>query len=86
MVTSLRDLASYYDDQHKHDQAEPLYKRILSIQEKAHGPDHPEVVTSLNHLTQHYTAHRRSTTKRNRCISGFCRFRRRLTDQTTPRW
>ena len=31
-------------------QAEPLYKRALAIREKALGPDHPEVATSLSNL------------------------------------
>ena len=31
-------------------EAEPLYQRALAIWEKALGPDHPEVATSLNNL------------------------------------
>ena len=31
-------------------EAEPLYKRTLAIREKALGPDHPDVGTSLNYL------------------------------------
>ena len=34
--------------QGKYDQAEPLYKRSLAIDEKVYGPDHPEVATDLN--------------------------------------
>jgi len=34
--------------------AEPLYKRSLAIWEKALGPDHPEVGTSLNNLADLY--------------------------------
>ncbi len=30
--------------------AEPLYERSLAILEKALGPEHPEVATSLNNL------------------------------------
>ena len=35
-------------------QAEPLYKRSLAIWEKALGPDHPDVATSLNNLAVLY--------------------------------
>ncbi len=37
-------------------QAEPLYKRSLAIREKALGPDHPDVATSLNNLAELYRA------------------------------
>ena len=37
-------------------QAEPLYKRALAIKEKALGPDHPDVATSLNNLAELYQA------------------------------
>ena len=34
--------------------AEPLYKRALAIYEKALGPDHPYVATTLNNLAVLY--------------------------------
>ena len=34
--------------------AEPFYKRALAIREKALGPDHPDVATSLNNLAVLY--------------------------------
>ncbi|CAN0192932.1 unnamed protein product, partial [Ectocarpus sp. 12 AP-2014] len=34
--------------QGKYEEAEPLYKRSLAIDEKVYGPDHPEVATDLN--------------------------------------
>jgi hypothetical protein len=37
-------------------QAEPLYKRSLAIKEKALGPDHPDVATSLENLANLYRA------------------------------
>ena len=39
--------------------AEPLYQRSLAIWEKALGPDHPEVATSLNNLAVLYRRPRR---------------------------
>jgi hypothetical protein len=36
--------------------AEPLYKRSLAINERALGPDHPDVALSLNNLAQLYQA------------------------------
>ena len=37
-------------DQGNYAAAEPLYRRALAIREKALGPDHPDVATSLNNL------------------------------------
>ena len=34
--------------------AEPLYQRALAVREKALGPDHPDVTTSLNNLALLY--------------------------------
>ena len=31
-------------------EAEPLSRRAIAIDEKAYGPDHPEVATDLNNL------------------------------------
>ena len=36
--------------QGRYDEAEPLYKRALAITEKALGPEHPDMATSLNNL------------------------------------
>ena len=33
-------------------QAEPLYRRALAIDEASFGPDHPEVATDLNNLAR----------------------------------
>jgi hypothetical protein len=40
-----------YDAQGRTAEAEPLYKRALATTEKALGPDHPNVGTALNNLT-----------------------------------
>ena len=37
-------------DQGKYDEAEPLFKRSLEINEKVYGPDHPDVARGLNNL------------------------------------
>ena len=42
--------------QGRYSDAEPLYKRSLSIREKALGPDHPDVGTTLNNLAGLYRA------------------------------
>ena len=36
--------------------AEPLYERALALREKALGPEHPDVATSLNNLAELYEA------------------------------
>ena len=51
---SLNNLAELYRAQGRYADAEPLYKRSLAICEKALGPDHPDVATSLNNLAVLY--------------------------------
>lgn len=41
-------LAVFGISQGKLEEAEPLYKLSLAIDEKVHGPDHPQVATDLN--------------------------------------
>ena len=50
----MTDLASLYQKQGRYADAEPLYKRALAIREKALGPDHPWLATSLNNLAMLY--------------------------------
>ncbi len=47
MAMSLNSLARLYGDQGKYAEAEPLVKRALAIQEKALGPQHPNVAQGL---------------------------------------
>ena len=56
VATSLNNLALLYYTQGDYAKAEPLYKRALSIREKALGPDHPSVATGLNNLALLYRA------------------------------
>ena len=44
----------YLWERARYTDAEPLYKRALAIREKAHGPEHPDVATSLNNLASLY--------------------------------
>ena len=39
-----------------YDKAKPLFERALAIHEKVHGPNHPDVATSLNNLAMLYEA------------------------------
>ncbi len=50
MAVSLNNLAERDRAQGKYAEAEPLNKRALAIMEKALGPEHPGVATSLNNL------------------------------------
>jgi tetratricopeptide (TPR) repeat protein len=43
-----------YRSQGRYSEAEPLYKRSLSISEQQLGADHPDVATSLNNLASFY--------------------------------
>ena len=56
MATSLNNLAVLYRAQGRYAEAEPLYKRSLAIDEKALGPEHPDVGTALNNLAGLYQA------------------------------
>ena len=47
LATSLNTLAELYRAQGKYAEAKPLYRRALSIFQKALGPEHPNVATSL---------------------------------------
>ena len=56
LAQSLNRLATLYQAQGKHAEAEPLFKQALAIWEKAVGPDHPNVATILNNLAEVYRA------------------------------
>ena len=43
----INDLAELYRAQGNYAEAAPLYRRSLAIWEKALGPEHPDVATSL---------------------------------------
>ncbi len=47
-------MALLYEAQGRYAEAEPLYQRSLAIVEKALGPEHPHVATSLNNLARLY--------------------------------
>jgi len=53
-ATALNWLAMVFQRQGRYVDAEPLYKRSLAIQEKALGPDHPNVAFDLNNLAGIY--------------------------------
>ena len=57
--TSLNALAVFYAGRKAAPtQAEPLYRRSLQIRERALGPDHPDVVASLNNFAGLYALER----------------------------
>lgn len=50
MAESLGKLVSLHKAKGDYARAEPLCLRALAIREKALGPEHPQVATSLNNL------------------------------------
>lgn len=66
-----------YHTQAHYGEAETLYKRSLAIQEKAFGPDHPDVGQSLTNLAALYRAQGRHdlTVKYSRRVSAINRRR-----------
>ena len=54
LAATLNNLAERYKEEGRYADAEPLYKRVLAINEKAFGPDHPSVALALNDLAELY--------------------------------
>ena len=51
-----RQSAEVYEAQGQHTRAEPFYQRALSIRERALGPTHPGIASSLDNLARLYEA------------------------------
>ena len=54
MAGSLANLAKLYRSQGRYDDVEPLFERSLAINEKALGPEHPSVASTMNKLAALY--------------------------------
>jgi tetratricopeptide (TPR) repeat protein len=50
------DLAVWLNNRAKHDEAEPLLRRALTIYENSFGPEHPNVASGLNNLASVFSA------------------------------
>ncbi|CAN0320728.1 unnamed protein product, partial [Ectocarpus sp. 6 AP-2014] len=48
VATTLNDRAGLLESQGKYEEAEPLYRRSLAIDETVYGPYHPSVARDLN--------------------------------------
>ncbi len=53
-AASLNNLALLYKSQGRYEEAEPLYRHALAINEKKLGPEHPYVAAALNNLALLY--------------------------------
>ncbi|MGB3293029.1 MAG: tetratricopeptide repeat protein [Phormidesmis sp.] len=53
-ASSLDWLANVYQNQGRHEQAEPLYEQALALRRKLLGEEHPDVANSLNNLAALY--------------------------------
>jgi tetratricopeptide (TPR) repeat protein len=53
-ATALNQQVTQLYNQGRYSEAIPLAQRVLTICEKALGPDHPDVATSLNNLAELY--------------------------------
>ena len=60
VAATLNNLAELYTTQGRYTEAEPLYKRSLTIWEKALGPNHPNVALSLENIAALYRATNRA--------------------------
>jgi tetratricopeptide (TPR) repeat protein len=46
----MNDFGLWLNNRAEHGEAEPLYRRALTIDEKSFGPEHPDVARGLNNL------------------------------------
>ena len=83
-VTAISWLAFVYSAQRRYVDAEPLYKRVVAIREKALGPDHPARGQQRSTTSPSSTAFRAATARPSRCISAASRSARRRSAPTTP--
>jgi tetratricopeptide (TPR) repeat protein len=49
-VRLFNHLAALFQVKARYAEAEPLYRRVLAIDEASHGPDHPDVAVDINNL------------------------------------
>ena len=54
MATDINSLALFYLTTGRFEEAEPLFERVLKINENSFGADHPDVARSLGNLAQLY--------------------------------
>ena len=54
MAQSLGNLAARYKAQGRYKEAEPFFRRALTIYEKKLRPDHPDIATTLNDMAGFY--------------------------------
>jgi tetratricopeptide (TPR) repeat protein len=80
-ATTINNLAVMYMHQGRYAEAEPLYRRTLSIYEKALGPDHPDLGTTLNNLAG-CIERKAATRKPSRFTGGLYRFARKRSVQS----
>jgi len=85
LATSLDGLARLYADQGQFTKAEPLYERVLTIREKALGPEHPDVATSLDGLARLY-ADQGQFAKAEPLYERALTIREKALDPSTPMW
>ena len=52
LASTLDHLAVLYDQDGIHQNAEPLYERVLAIREKALGLDHPDLLSTLDNYAK----------------------------------
>ena len=79
-LRSLDNLAWLLHARGRYAEAEALYKRALAIEEKAVGPNHPNVATTVNNLARLYRSqsrygeaeqlHRRALTIREQALGA----------------
>jgi tetratricopeptide (TPR) repeat protein len=53
-AASLNNLSELYRAQGKYEEAEPLYRRAMTIRQKTLGPEHPDTAQSLSNLALLY--------------------------------
>ena len=75
---TLNNLGGLYVLQARYPEAEPLYRRSLAIQEKARGPNHPDVAGVVNNLGSLYCTLGRKAEAEVLCKRGLAIYQKAL--------
>jgi tetratricopeptide (TPR) repeat protein len=81
----LNKAGSYLYERGRYTDAEPLFGRALAIQEKALGPEHPDLADSLNNLAGLITP-KADTRTPSPFTSGRSRYVKRLSARSIRTW
>ena len=63
-LQSMNNLALLYQNQGRHDEAEPLYVKTLEVRRRVLGEKHPKTLLSMKRLAKFYESGKRRNRRR----------------------